>query len=67
MKKRLILFFLVLLGISLSALAKKVEIQDARLIAKNTWYEQVNRHDAVPYQAISITGEFVEKYNSHDV
>ncbi len=67
MKRKLILFSLLLIGISFSALAKKVEISDARLIAKNTYYEQVNRHDAVPYQSIAITGEFVEKYNNHDV
>lgn len=67
MKRNLILFFLLLIGISFSALAKKVEISDARLIAKNTYYEQVNRHDAIPYQSIAITGEFVEKYNNHDV
>ena len=67
MKRNLILFFLLLIGISFSALAKKVEISDARLIAKNIYYEQVNRHDAIPYQSIAITGEFVEKYNNHDV
>jgi hypothetical protein len=67
MKRILILFIVLLIGISFSALAKKVEIPDARLIAKNTYYEQVNRHDAVPYQSIAITGEFVETYNNHDV
>jgi hypothetical protein len=67
MKKTSILFLLLLLGISLSALAKKVEITDARLIAKNTYFEQVNRHDAVPFQTIAITSEYVEKYNDHDV
>jgi len=48
-------------------MAKKVEISDARLVAKNVYYEQVNRHDALPYPSIAITGEFVEKYNNHDV
>ncbi|MCX6248079.1 MAG: C10 family peptidase [Bacteroidetes bacterium] len=67
MKRNFILFSLLLIGISFSASAKKVEISDARLIAKNTWYEQVNRHDAVPYQSIAITGEYVEKYTSYDV
>jgi hypothetical protein len=67
MKRNLILFIALLIGISFSALAKKVEISDARLIAKNTYYQQVNRHDAIPYQSIAITGEFVEKYNNHDV
>ena len=67
MKKKRILFFLFLIGISVSAFAKKVEITDARLIAKNTYFEQANRHDAVPYQTITITQEFIEKYNNHDV
>jgi Peptidase C10 family/Spi protease inhibitor/CUB domain/Secretion system C-terminal sorting domain len=67
MKRNLILFFLLFIGLSFSALAKKVEISDARLLAKNTYYEQVNRRNAIPYQSIAITGEFVEKYNNHDV
>jgi hypothetical protein len=67
MKKNRILFLLLLIGISVSAFAKKVEIADARLIAKNTYFEQVNRHAAVSYEAISISSEYVEKYNNHDV
>jgi hypothetical protein len=67
MKKNRILFFLLLIGISTTAFARKVEITDARLIAKNTYFEQANRHDAVPYQTIAITKEFVEQYNNHDV
>jgi hypothetical protein len=67
MKKKRILFFLLLIGISVSTFAKKVEITDARLIAKNTYFEQYNRHNAILYQTIAITKEFVEKYNSHDV
>ncbi len=67
MKRNLILFLVLLIGISFTALAKKVEISNARLIAKNTYYEQVNRHDAVPFQSIAITSEFVEKYNDKDV
>jgi hypothetical protein len=62
MKKISILIFLVLLGFCFSAVAKKVEISDARLIAKNTWFEQVNRHNAVPFQTIAVTSEFVEKF-----
>ena len=67
MKKNRILFLLLLIGISVSAFAKKVEIADARLIAKNTYFEQVNRHAAVPYEAIAISREYVENYNNHDV
>ena len=67
MKNNRILFLLLLVGISVSAFAKKVEIADARLIAKNTYFEQVNRHNSVPYQSIAITREFVENYNNHDV
>jgi hypothetical protein len=67
MKRNLLLFFLLLIGISYTASARKVEIQDARLIAKNTYFEQVNRHNAVPYESIVISNEFVEKYNNRDV
>jgi len=67
MKKNRILFFLLLIGMSFSVYAKKVEIADARLVAKNTFFEQANRHNAVPYETIAITNEFVEKYNNHDV
>jgi hypothetical protein len=52
---------------TVSAFAKKVEITDARVIAKNTYFEQVNRHHVVPYGSIAITKEFVETYNNHDV
>lgn len=67
MKRNLVLFVLLLIGVNFSVLAKKVEISDARLIAKNTYFEQLNRHDAVPYQSISITNEYVEKYKNLDV
>ena len=67
MKNKQVLVILLLIGLSITTFARKVEITDARLIAKNTYFEQVNRHDAIPFQAISITSEFVEKYNNQDV
>ena len=67
MKKILIPFLLLLIGISFSSFAKKVEITDARLIAKNAYFEQINRHDAIPYQSIDISREYVETYNNHIV
>jgi len=67
MNKKQMFFFHLLICISFSAFARKVEIPEARLIAKNTWFEQVNRHASLPYQSIAITGEFVEKYKNHNV
>ena len=62
-----LLFILFLFCISFSGLAKKVEISDARLIAKNTYFEQANRHDAVPYQSIGISSEYIEKFHNQVV
>ncbi len=67
MKIKRILFLLILICINVSVFARKVELIDARLVAKNTYFEQANRHDAVPYQAITITREFIEKYDNQDV
>lgn len=67
MKIKRILFLLILICINISGFARKVDITDARLIAINTYFEQVNRHYDVPYQTISITKEFVEKYDTFDV
>jgi hypothetical protein len=67
MKKNLVLFSILILGISFTVLAKKVDISTARLTAKNLFYEQVNRHGAVPYESIAITGEFIENYNNDEV
>ncbi|MCX6245847.1 MAG: C10 family peptidase [Bacteroidetes bacterium] len=67
MKKNLVLFAFLILGISFTTFAKKVDISNARLTARNIYYEQINRHDAVPFESIAITGEFIENYNNHDV
>jgi hypothetical protein len=67
MKKIFVLFSILFIGISFSAIAKQVEIINARLAAKNLYYELVNRHDAVPYESIAITSEFIEKYNDQPV
>jgi hypothetical protein len=67
MKKILLLFSILLIGINLSLLAKIVDINNARLVGKNGFYEQVNRMNITPYNSISITSEFVIKHNSDPV
>ncbi len=46
---------------------RRLRSSSARLAAKNLYYEQVNRHDAVPYESIAVTSEFIEKYNDQPV
>jgi len=65
-KNRILLLFLFI-SISSATFASKVEISKARLVATNTYFEQINRHKTIPYQTIAITKEFVEKYNNLDV
>lgn len=67
MKKILLLFSILLIGINLSVLAKIVEIKDARLVAKNSFYEQINRMTSTSYSSIAITAEFVVKHNNDPV
>ena len=64
MKKNLVLFAILLLSINFSLHAAKVEVQDARRVAQNLYFEQFNRHDAILYDAINITGEYVETVNT---
>ncbi|HTX87774.1 MAG TPA: C10 family peptidase [Bacteroidales bacterium] len=59
MKKIILLLVLFLGGISFSALAKIVEIRDAKLAGKNFYYEQINRQNSVPYSSLAIVEEFV--------
>ncbi len=46
-----------------SSWAKPVEIKDARLAAKNFYYERLvnNMHRTLPYSSVAIGAEFVEK------
>jgi len=64
MKKNLVLSALLIFSFSISLLAARINVQDARRVAQNLYYEQFNRHDAIPFNAISITDEFTETVNS---
>ena len=63
MRKSLLLFLMIFIGFTLSVFAKKVELNDAKLVGKNFFYERINRNNNVPFTSILITGEFVEKVN----
>lgn len=67
MKKILLLFSILLIGINLSVTARIVNIKDARLVAKNSFYEQINRVTSTSYNSISITAEFTVKHNADPV
>lgn len=67
MKKNYLLLTLLLLGITFSSIAKKVDMSTARLVGKNFYYEQINSKTAVPYESISITGQYAESYNNEIV
>lgn len=60
MKKVVLLISILMIGISLTTSAKKVDIKDARLTGRNFYYERVNIHGNMSYQDIKITSEFTE-------
>ncbi len=64
MKKILVLFSILVIGFCFSALAKKVELKDARIAGKNFYYEHVNNYNATPYAAITVKDETVIKANN---
>jgi len=47
--------------ISFSGMAKKVDINAARLVGTNYYFERINIHNAVPFNSLRITGEFTEQ------
>jgi hypothetical protein len=63
MKTNLILCLFLLIGISISAHAKKVEINEAKMVGKNFFYQRINLHQGIPYSSLAIVGEFTEKKN----
>lgn len=67
MKKQLLLSSLFIIAIAFSAFAKKIEIKDAQLVAKNFFYERINQKQATPYQSITISDQYVEKSNNDAV
>jgi hypothetical protein len=67
MKKHLTLLSLFIFVITFSAFAKKVEIRNAQLVAKNFYFEHISQKSVTPYQSISVTNQYVEKYNNEPV
>jgi hypothetical protein len=62
--KNLRLFLAVLmLLVTFSAMAKKVEIKEARLVGTNYYFERINIHDALPFTSLKITSEYTEQKN----
>jgi len=61
MKKIVILISILIIGISFTSFAKKVDIKDARLAGKNFYFERLNIHGSIPYQDLLVTEEFTEK------
>jgi len=61
MKKIVLLISVLIIGISLTLFAKKVDIKDARLAGKNFYFERVNIHGDIPYKSLTIAEEFIEK------
>jgi len=64
--KRITLFFtLFIFFFSLGAMAKIVDLKDARQAGKNFYFERANMKSVIlPYSSIRITGEFVESENA---
>lgn len=54
---------LMLLVLATGAMAKKVEISDARTVGINYFYERINLNAAVPFSSLTVTGEFTEQEN----
>ena len=67
MKKHFLLFSLFIFAIAFSALAKKVEIKSAQLVAKNFYYERINQKNATPYQSVTITNQYTENSNNQPI
>jgi len=61
MKKLVLLISILIIGISITSLAKKVDIKDARLAGKNFYFERVNIHGDIPYNSLTVAEEFIEK------
>jgi hypothetical protein len=67
MKKILLLFSILFIGINLALTARIVDIKDARLAGKNGYYEQINRITNTSYSSIQITRDFVISHNGNPV
>jgi hypothetical protein len=67
MKKHFLLLSFFVFAVTFCVFAKKIDIRNAQLVAKNFYYEQINQKVATPYQAIAVTNQFTEKVNNEPV
>ncbi|HNS17210.1 MAG TPA: C10 family peptidase [Bacteroidales bacterium] len=64
MRKVLFLFLILLLGPNIHpALSQSVQMDRARLVAKNFFYQRINQHSLVPFHSIAIEDEFRKAVN----
>ncbi|MCX6249798.1 MAG: C10 family peptidase [Bacteroidetes bacterium] len=63
MKKNLVVLLFLISGISVSAFAKNVEIQEARVIGKNFFFQRINLSQEILFGSLAIIKEFTEKEN----
>jgi len=57
MKKFTLLLSLLMIGMTLSVFAKKVEVEQARQAGLNFYFERININQSVPFEELAITGE----------
>ena len=69
MKKVTLLFIVLILLAGLNASAKLVEVRDAKLAARNFYFERLNKnmHQAIPFSSVTISSEFVEQDGNQPV
>ncbi len=67
MKKNLLLILGLILVTSFAANAKKVELAQAKIAGKNFFFERINTKEAVAYQAINLSSEFIAKSGNEAV
>jgi hypothetical protein len=63
MKKVLLIVLILMSGTGLSSLAKKVDVNDAKLAGKNFFYERIKQYQDIDYRSFVISGVFTEKKN----
>ena len=68
MKTKFLLISAVLFLLQVNIYAKFVEIDDARKVAKNCYYEKINQyHNGINYEDLSILYEYTEMQNNEEM
>ena len=63
MKKTFALVPILMFGVCLSSFAKKVEVNDAKLVGRNFYYERLKQYQDIPYGSLAIVEVYIEKKN----